>query len=75
MSPGTSGSRFDQHLQPRAGLPPSMTMQGDFVGIMHVAGLLENVGTETQEAPETGVSGALVLVVAGAGFEPAAFRL
>ena len=47
----------------------------DFVGIGRAAGLSGYFGPKIGTAPEARASGAVVSLVAGAGFEPAAFRL
>ena len=56
-----------------------VTVQGRFAGVMQAAGLTEQYSLKnalkTPTAPEAGASGADLSVVAGAGFEPAAFRL
>ena len=62
-------------VTPREGQDPLFTVEGDFVGVMQAAGLLGDWEPKTQTAPEAGASGAVLSVVAGAGFEPAAFRL
>ena len=50
-----------------------------FAGVMQAAGLVESYGLARafgqEKAPEPGASGADQCLVAGAGFEPAAFRL
>ena len=50
-------------------------VHGAFAGVMQAAGLVERYALRTKKAPEGGTSGAVLSVVAGAGFEPAAFRL
>ena len=50
-------------------------VHGAFAGVMQAAGLVERYASRTKKAPEGGTSGAVLSVVAGAGFEPAAFRL
>ena len=52
-----------------------VAVRGRFAGVMAAAGLVERYGLRQQKAPEAGTSGAHLSVVAGAGFEPAAFRL
>ena len=53
----------------------SITVHGKFAGVMCAAGLLERYQPGQQKTPEGLASGASLSVVAGAGFEPAAFRL
>ena len=60
---------------PREGQEPLFMVEGDFVGIMQAAGLLSDFEPKMETALEVGASRAAVSVVAGAGFEPAAFRL
>ena len=62
-------------VTPRPGENPMFTIEGDFSGVMHAAGLLPDGSPETQKAPEAGASGALASVVAGAGFEPAGLQV
>jgi hypothetical protein len=52
-----------------------VTVRGRFAGMMQAAGPVERYALKTKKAPEAGASGADLSVVAGAGFEPAAFRL
>ena len=52
-----------------------VTVRGQFAGVMQAAGLVERYALKQRKAPEAGASGASLSVVAGAGFEPAAFRL
>ena len=51
-----------------------IAVHGKFAGVMHAAGLLDHYEA-IEKAPAPGASGASLSVVAGAGFEPAAFRL
>ena len=50
-------------------------VRGAFAGVMRAAGLVERHALKTTKAPDAFASGASLSVVAGAGFEPAAFRL
>ena len=54
-------------------------MRGAFAGVMQAAGLVErhslDAALKTKNAPGLVSAGASLSVVAGAGFEPAAFRL
>ena len=50
-------------------------VRGAFAGVMRAAGLVERHALKTTKAPDALASGASLSVVAGAGFEPAAFRL
>ncbi len=52
-----------------------VTVRVRFAGVMQAAGLVERYGLKTKKAPAPEASGASLSVVAGAGFEPAAFRL
>ena len=52
-----------------------VAVRGAFAGVMQAAGLVERHALETKKAPGAFASGASLSVVAGAGFEPAAFRL
>ena len=52
-----------------------VSVRGAFAGVMQAAGLVERYALKTKKAPEPGGSRADLSVVAGAGFEPAAFRL
>ncbi len=52
-----------------------VTVRGRFAGVMQAAGLVERYALKHEKAPEAAASGADLSVVAGAGFEPAAFRL
>jgi hypothetical protein len=52
-----------------------IAVHGKFAGVMHAAGLLETYMPGNGKAPEALASGAGLSLVAGAGFEPAAFRL
>ena len=52
-----------------------VTVRGRFAGVMAAAGLVEGYASKQRKAPAPGASGAHLPVVAGAGFEPAAFRL
>jgi len=51
-----------------------VTISGAAAGLMQAAGLLETF-TPTKKAPAPEASGVDLSLVAGAGFEPAAFRL
>ena len=50
-------------------------VRGAFAGVMQAAGLVERHALKTTKAPDAFASEASLSVVAGAGFEPAAFRL
>jgi hypothetical protein len=50
-------------------------VRGTFAGVMQAAGLAERRAPKTKTAPDAVASGASLSLVAGAGFEPAAFRL
>ena len=52
-----------------------VAVRGAFAGVMQAAGLVERHALTTKKAPGAFASGASLSVVAGAGFEPAAFRL
>ncbi len=62
-------------VNPQPGATLSLTIHGKFAGVMQAAGLLDALTPQTQTAPEAVASRAVGLLVAGAGFEPAAFRL
>ena len=50
-------------------------VRGAFAGAIQAAGLVEGHALKTTKAPDAVASGASLSLVAGAGFEPAAFRL
>ena len=52
-----------------------VAVRSRFAGVMAAAGLVERHALRRQEAPAPEASGTHLSVVAGAGFEPAAFRL
>ena len=52
----------------------TIAVHGKFAGVMHAAGLLDHYEA-IEKAPALGATGASLSVVAGAGFEPPAFRL
>ena len=58
-------------------MPPidEVGVRGAFAGAMQAAGLVERHALKTTKAPDAVASGASLSLVAGAGFEPAAFRL
>ncbi len=65
-------------VMPQEGAPARIEIHGRFAGVMAAAGLLE--GYEEQVTPDARTppscdEGVVLSVVAGAGFEPAAFRL
>ena len=52
-----------------------ISIRGEFAGVMQAAGLVEKYALKTKTPPAPEAAGAALSVVAGAGFEPAAFRL
>ena len=54
---------------------PKIAVYGRFAGLMQAAGLLESFEPPKATPPEAFASEGILSVVAGAGFEPAAFRL
>ncbi len=61
---------------PQEGHAAQIEIFGRFTSVIAAAGLLKSFEqTSNANTPEAGASGVLHSVVAGAGFEPAAFRL